>query len=66
MNCKHYLPWTVVCSLGCGQQEIDDACVNNEKRTIKQCEHTRNPEACPEFQKDEYKENPILRRTPKK
>ena len=46
INCKYYLPW-VVTSIG----EIDDACVNNEKRTIKQCDHWRKPEACPDFKR---------------
>lgn len=45
MNCKHYLPWTTT-----SRGEIIDACVNNEKRTICQCSHTRCPESCPNYQ----------------
>ena len=48
--CKHFLPWCVTCSMGAGQHEINDACVNNDKRTIKHCDHTRKPEDCPEYQ----------------
>lgn len=45
MICKYYLPWTTT-STG----EINDACVDNEKRTIRQCEFTRCPEGCPKFE----------------
>jgi hypothetical protein len=45
MRCRYYLPW-VETSRG----EIDDACVNNEKRTIKQCPFFNRPEECPEFE----------------
>lgn len=48
MSCKYYLPWTTT-----SQGEIDDACVNNEKRTIKQCPYWRCPENCPEFKEEE-------------
>ena len=51
MNCKHYLPWAVTYSTGAGQHEINDACVNNEKRTIKACCFCRHPEQCPEYKK---------------
>lgn len=48
MRCKYYLPW-VETSRG----EIDDACVNSEKRTIKQCCYWNAPEFCPEFKEKE-------------
>jgi len=44
-SCKFFLPW-VETSRG----EICDACVNNEKRTIRQCEHTHRPEDCPDYE----------------
>jgi len=50
MRCKYYLPW-VETSRG----EIDDACVNNERRTIKQCCYCKDPEKCPEFKEKEKK-----------
>ena len=50
MRCKYYLPW-VETSRG----EIDDACVNNEARTIKQCHYWHDPEHCPEFKEKEEK-----------
>ena len=47
MRCKYFLPW-VETSKG----EINDACVDNEKRTIKQCNHCNHPEECPEFKEE--------------
>ena len=47
MKCKYYLPWVETSS-----GELNDACVNNEKRTIKSCCYWNDPEHCPE-----YKEN---------
>ena len=44
MKCKYFLPW-VVTSRG----ETNDACVNDEKRTIKQCQFWNRPVDCPEF-----------------
>ena len=49
MICKYYLPW-VETSRG----EIDDACVNEEARTIKQCSYCTHPLDCPEFKEKEY------------
>lgn len=52
MHCKYYLPWTIVYSFGFGQQEINDACVNNDRRTIKRCKFCRHPDTCPEYRED--------------
>ena len=51
-HCKHYLPWAIVASTF-SQEEINDACVNNEKRTIKHCcfREDRRCE-CPDFEED--------------
>lgn len=50
MRCKHYQPYCVTYRAGYGQHEINDACVNEDKRTIRQCDHTRCQESCPEFE----------------
>lgn len=55
--CKHYLPWTIVAS-AFSQEEINDACVNEEKRTIKRCPYRMNKETCEEFEPIE--DNPKL------
>ncbi len=43
-RCKFFLPW-VETSKG----EVNHACVNNEKRTIKVCDQFNHPERCAEF-----------------
>ena len=48
MRCKYYLPWTTT-----SHGEINDACVNNEARTIKHCHYWRDPENCPEYKEEE-------------
>ena len=48
MICKYYLP-LVETSRG----EINDACVNEEARTIKHCCYSQDPEHCPEFSENE-------------
>ena len=52
-HCKHYLPWTVTYSVGGGQHEINDACVNNEKRTIKRCDFCRDHSKCPDYKTED-------------
>lgn len=49
-SCKYYLPW-----VNTSREEINDACVNNEKRTIKRCDHWNKPEACPDYKTKEDK-----------
>ena len=46
---KGGLEFEIADSAGHGQHEINDACVNNDKRTIRACDHTR----CPEFEDGE-------------
>lgn len=50
-HCKHYTPWAVVAS-SFHQEEINDACVNNEKRTIKHCLYCRKQTECPEYEEE--------------
>lgn len=51
-HCKYYLPWAVVANTF-SQEEINDACVNNEKKTIKHCAFCENRRCeCPEFEEE--------------
>ena len=47
-DCKYYSPW-VTTSRG----EIRDACVDDERRRIKQCDHLNHPEECPDYKERE-------------
>jgi hypothetical protein len=50
-HCKHYLPWVVVAG-AFRQEEINDACVNDKRRTICACprQFQNNPETCPNYE----------------
>lgn len=50
-SCKHYKPWTIVAS-AFRQEEINDACVNEKRRTICACprQFQNKPETCPNYE----------------
>ena len=50
-HCRHYQPWTIV-AFAFRQEEINDACVNEKKRTIRACprQFQNNPETCPNYE----------------
>lgn len=43
--CKHYLPWT-----NTSKEEINDACVINERRLIRRCSFRENKHKCIDFE----------------
>ena len=43
-RCKFFLPWVETSS-----GEINRACVDEEKHTIRRCSQYNHPERCPEF-----------------
>ena len=43
--CKQYRPWAVT-----SRGEICNACVDNERRTIKKCYYVMNAEDCPQYE----------------
>lgn len=56
MSCKYYLPWTITYSIGAGQSEIDDVCINEDKRTIRKCPFRREKQCeCPDYKPSEWK-----------
>lgn len=51
-HCKYYLPWAIVAT-SYSQEEINNACVNKEKRTIKRCGFKWDCQGeCPDFEED--------------